>query len=110
MKHIAAYLLAVLGGNMHPAKGDIEKILSSVGVDAEEEMLDKLMSELQGKSLEEVIEAGRSKMSSVPMGGAVAASGAAVAASTEEKPEEEAKVEEEEEEESDDDMGFGLFD
>merc|ERR1711937_843392 len=95
MKHIAAYLLCVLGGNASPSAGDVEKILASVGAEADSEKLTKLMGELEGKNIEEVIAAGTEKLASVPCGAAAAA-------------EEEKK--EESEEESDDDMGFSLFD
>ena len=35
MRIVAAYLLAVIGGNAKPGKADITKILDSVGVKAE---------------------------------------------------------------------------
>ena len=69
------------------------------------ERLEKLISELQGKDINELIAEGTSKLASVPSGGAAAsaapaAGGAAPAAAAEaEKPKEEEK------EESDDDMG-----
>ena len=101
-------------------------------VDTDSDRLDKLISELEGKDVNQLIQEGSSKLASVPSGGgaasaapAAAAGGAAPAA--EEKKEE--KKEEEKEvrpplsliagtladthvvlQESDDDMGFGLFD
>jgi large subunit ribosomal protein LP2 len=54
MKHIAAYLLAVLGGNDAPAAKDITSILSSVGVDADADQLKSVLGELKGKNVEEV--------------------------------------------------------
>mmetsp|Transcript_12344 Transcript_12344/g.31364 ORF Transcript_12344/g.31364 Transcript_12344/m.31364 type:complete len:107 (-) Transcript_12344:205-525(-) len=106
MKHIAAYLLCVLGGNASPSSADVEKILASVGAEADSAKLSQLMSELSGKDIAEVIAAGSEKLASVPSGGAVASSSgpAGGAAAAEEK------KEESEEEESDDDMGFSLFD
>ena len=59
MRYVAAYLLAVLGGNANPSEADLKKILSSVGIDAEAENLKKVISELKGKSLEEVIAEGK---------------------------------------------------
>jgi len=108
MKVVAAYLLAHLGGNANPSADDISKILSSVGVETDAEAVSKLLSELEGKNVEEVIAAGREKLSSVPAGGAVAAAGGAAAGggAAAEAPKEEEKVEEEE----DEDMGFSLFD
>ncbi|XP_055835845.1 60S acidic ribosomal protein P2-2 [Solanum dulcamara] len=113
MKVIAAYLLAVLGGNKSPSGADLKKILGSVGADADEDRIELLLSQVKGKDITELIAAGREKLASVPAGGgggvAVAASagGAAAAPAAEEKKEEK-KVEEKEE--SDDDMGFSLFD
>ncbi|KAI0763798.1 60s acidic ribosomal protein-domain-containing protein [Trametes elegans] len=111
MRHLAAYLLLQIGGNTSPSAADIKKVLGAVGIEAEDERLEKLISELQGKDINELIAEGSSKLASVPSGGAVAASGGAApsggAAAAEEKKEEK---KEEEKEESDDDMGFGLFD
>ncbi|XP_041073860.1 60S acidic ribosomal protein P2-like [Polyodon spathula] len=116
MRYVAAYLLAVLGGKDSPKSGDLQKILESVGIEADDVRMDKVINELSGKKVEDVIAQGYSKLASVPAGGAavaVASSGAAAAGSGGAAP---AKVEEkkeekkEESEESDDDMGFGLFD
>eukprot|EP00824_Muranothrix_gubernata_P007238 TRINITY_DN1928_c3_g1_i1.p2 TRINITY_DN1928_c3_g1~~TRINITY_DN1928_c3_g1_i1.p2 ORF type:complete len:108 (+),score=62.55 TRINITY_DN1928_c3_g1_i1:40-363(+) len=107
MKLIAAYLLAVLGGNAHPDAAAIKNILNSVGIEADEERLTALLAKLDGKDVNEVMEEGRGKLSSIPAGGAMA--GGAAAAQPEAK-EEEKKEEEEEEEEEEADMGFSLFD
>ncbi|XP_059210073.1 large ribosomal subunit protein P2-like [Centropristis striata] len=113
MRYVAAYLLAALGGNENPEAKDIKKILESVGIEADDARLDKVVTELAGKNVEEVIATGYGKLASVPAGGAVAVassaaagSGGAAAPAAEEKKEEK----KEESEESDDDMGFGLFD
>lgn len=58
MRYVAAYLLAVLGGKASPAAADVEKILSSVGIEADGEKLKKVISELNGKDVEELIAAG----------------------------------------------------
>lgn len=107
MRTIAAYLLAVLGGKESPSAADVTKILESVGISVDAAQTAKIVSELEGKSLDELIAAGTKKMSSVPSGGAssggaapAAAGGAAAAA---EKPKEKS-------EESEADMGFSLFD
>lgn len=42
MRYVAAYLLANLGGNASPSAADIEKILSSVGIEADKEKLKKV--------------------------------------------------------------------
>lgn len=54
MKHLAAYLLLGLGGNTSPSASDIKSVLSSVGVDADDERLEKLLGELKGKDISEV--------------------------------------------------------
>ncbi|PFH51900.1 hypothetical protein AMATHDRAFT_58108 [Amanita thiersii Skay4041] len=113
MRHIAAYLLLQIGGKTEPTAGDIKKLLSTVGIEADENRLESLISELQGKNIGELIAEGSSKLASVPSGGGVAAApatggaAAAAAGAAEEKKEEK---KEEKEEESDEDMGFGLFD
>ncbi|PON47498.1 60S acidic ribosomal protein P2B [Trema orientale] len=115
MKVIAAYLLAVLGGNASPSADDVAKILQSVGADVPEDRVSFLLDEVKGRDLVELIASGREKLASVPSGGGAVAysapaggagGAAAPAAAAESKKEE--KVEEKEE--SDDDMGFSLFD
>ncbi|KAJ4950416.1 hypothetical protein NE237_027248 [Protea cynaroides] len=115
MKVVAAYLLAVLGGNTNPSGNDLKNILGSVGAEAEDDRIELLLSEVKGKDITELIASGREKLASVPAGGgggaiAVAATGGGGggAAPAAEEPKKEEKVEEKEE--SDDDMGFSLFD
>ncbi|KAL9413356.1 hypothetical protein AB3S75_041933 [Citrus x aurantiifolia] len=112
MKVIAAYLLAVLGGNANPSADDLKNILGSVGAEADDERIEFLLSEVKGKDITELIASGREKLASVPSGGGVAVAAAAPAAGGAAAPAAEAKKEEkvEEKEESDDDMGFSLFD
>jgi len=109
MKYLAAYLLLVQGGNTAPSAADIKQILETVGSEVEESRITSLLSSLEGKSIDEVIAEGSSKLASVPTGGSGAAAAAApgAAAAEEAAP---AEKEEEAKEESDDDMGFGLFD
>ncbi|KAL8217146.1 hypothetical protein R6Q57_023983 [Mikania cordata] len=115
MKVVAAYLLALLGGNTCPSAEDLKNILGSVGADADDDKIELLLSQVKGKDITELIASGREKLASVPSGGggvAVSAAaggggGAAPAAAAAESKKEE-KVEEKEE--SDDDMGFSLFD
>lgn len=58
MRYVAAYLLAILGGKTAPNKTDIEKILSSVGVEVDAERLNKVISEINGKNVDELIAQG----------------------------------------------------
>eukprot|EP01123_Difflugia_compressa_P014083 TRINITY_DN69_c0_g1_i1.p1 TRINITY_DN69_c0_g1~~TRINITY_DN69_c0_g1_i1.p1 ORF type:complete len:116 (-),score=49.17 TRINITY_DN69_c0_g1_i1:46-393(-) len=69
MRHVAAYLLAKLGGKENPTEADITTILEAAGVEADTEKISKLLSELEGKDLNEVLAAGRAKLSAVPSGG-----------------------------------------
>ncbi|XP_074268163.1 large ribosomal subunit protein P2-like [Silene latifolia] len=110
MKVVCAYLLASLGGNSSPSAADLKKILSSVGIEPDEDRLELFMSQVAGKSIEEVIASGRQKLASVPSGGgaAVSAAPSAGGAAAAEPAKEEKKVEEKEE--SDEEMGFSLFD
>ena len=54
MKHLAAYLLLGLGGNSSPSESDIKEVLESVGIEADGERLEKLLSELKGKDISQV--------------------------------------------------------
>lgn len=59
MRYVAAYLLAVLGGNENPSVDDIKKILGSVGIEADMACLKKVISELSGKSINDLIAEGK---------------------------------------------------
>merc|ERR1712206_63672 len=98
-RYVAAYMLAALGGNEDISAADIEKILSSVGIEAESDKLEKVISELKGKNLATLIAEGHSKLASMPAGAAPEAA----------KEEKEEKKKESESESDDDCMGFGLF-
>lgn len=54
MKHLAAYLLLGLGGNTSPSAEDIKEVLSSVGIEPDEERLESLLKELEGKDINQV--------------------------------------------------------
>ncbi|KAL7742675.1 hypothetical protein ACLKA6_005134 [Drosophila palustris] len=108
MRYVAAYLLAVLGGQESPANADLEKILSSVGIEADAERLTRVIKELKGKSIDDLIKEGREKLSSMPVGGgaapAAAAAGAPAAAAGGDKKEAKKEEKKEESESEDDDM------
>merc|ERR1712046_254994 len=93
MKVIAAYMLAVTGGNETPNVADCKKILSSVGVNLaedEEKRLEDLVEEMASSSLAEVMEKGHALLKTVPGGsGGAAAPGAPAGgdAAAEKKPE-----------------------
>lgn len=54
MRHIAAYLLLQTGGNAEPSAADIKKLLATVGIEADDSRLAALISELKGKSINDV--------------------------------------------------------
>ncbi|GAB4833435.1 hypothetical protein Ancab_031678 [Ancistrocladus abbreviatus] len=106
MQVIAAYLLAVLGGNTRPSADNLRDILGSVGVEANDDRIEFFWSKINGKDITELIAIGREKLASIPTGGgggiAIAAagggtgsSGSAAPAAT--GPKKEEKVEEKEE-------------
>lgn len=57
MRYVAAYCLAALGGNSPSAK-DIEKVLGAVAIDCDADLAKKVVSELQGKNLDQLIAEG----------------------------------------------------
>ena len=54
MRHLAAYLLLQIGGNANPTAKDVKKVLGAVGIEADDELLEKLISELEGKDVNAV--------------------------------------------------------
>merc|ERR1711917_70249 len=62
MRYVAAYLLAQLGGNDAPDAAAIKAILGSVGVDADEEKMNKVISELSGKAIADVLAEGKENL------------------------------------------------
>ena len=58
MRYVAAFLLAVLGGKSDPTVADIEKILSSVGVESDQETIKRIIKQLGGKNINDVIAEG----------------------------------------------------
>jgi large subunit ribosomal protein LP2 len=97
MKHVASYLLLVLGGNASPSADDVTKALSSVGVEADSESLNKLISELEGKDLDELLASGSELLAKFGGGGGGGGGGGAGGAAAAEEEKEEVKKEEEEE-------------
>ena len=67
MRYVAAALLTALAGQEINA-ANIEKILSSVGVEVDKANLDIVVKEMAGKSVEELIAAGSTKLASMPSG------------------------------------------
>ena len=61
--------MLVLGGNDTPTADDVSKALSSVGIESDSEQLDKLISELDGKDLSEILTSGEVLLAKFGSGG-----------------------------------------
>ncbi|KAH6988802.1 hypothetical protein BKA56DRAFT_574652 [Ilyonectria sp. MPI-CAGE-AT-0026] len=90
MKHLAAYLLLGLGGNTSPSASDIKEVLKSVRIDANDERLEKLLSELQGKDIKQLISDGTCQLAIRPTvsAGRTPAAGVPAEEADEEEPKE----------------------
>lgn len=116
MKYLAAYLLLKLGGAEEVTAEDVRKVVSASGAEVDDERVTALLDAVNGRSVEDLVTEGRSKMESVagvavaaaaaPAGAAAAAGGDKAAATEAAK----GAAKEEPKEESDEDLGFGLFD
>jgi len=98
MRHLAAYLLLVAGGNATPSAEDVTALLGQAGIDVDSERLTQLITDLEGKDVAELYTLGRERLvaggaaaGAAAAAGAPAAAGAAPAgeAKKEEKPKEE---------------------
>ena len=58
MRYLAAYLLVTLGGKANPTAEDIEKVLSSVGIDSDKKKVQLVLEKLKGKNIEATIAEG----------------------------------------------------
>ena len=96
MRHVAAYLLCVLGGKEAPSAADVEKVITACGGEADSDKIAALLKELEGKNIGELIDAGKEKLSTVSIGGGGGGGGGAAAGDA--GAAEEAKKEESEEE------------
>ncbi|EAY13270.1 60s Acidic ribosomal protein [Trichomonas vaginalis G3] len=93
MKYIAAYLLSVAAGNAKPTQEQVKKILEAAGVEVDAAQLEQVITKMNEKSVEELVETGKNEMGKVG-GAAPAHAGSAPAAAAAEAPKEEAKEEE----------------
>ncbi|CAL5978678.1 Putative_60S acidic ribosomal protein P2 [Hexamita inflata] len=102
MRHLAAYMLAKISGIAEPTEADVSKILKSADVEVDATELKAVVDAIKatGKPYEELIEAGKKRMASLPSGGAAAPVAAAAV-------KEEAKKEKTEEEQIVGGFAFG---
>merc|ERR1712189_63402 len=96
MRHVAAYLLAALSGNV-PTADAVNSILASVGVEADPEALKIVMKKFEGQDIESLIASGGALLAAMPAGGGGGAVAAAGGAGDAPAAEEEKKKEEPEE-------------
>lgn len=96
MRHLAIYLLLQLGGNAEPSKEDVTKAMNAAGIEVDTATLDRLYSDIDGKSIADLMEEGKEQLAKFGSGGGGGggggggAGGAAEAeAEKEEEPEEE---------------------
>mmetsp|Transcript_12484 Transcript_12484/g.18863 ORF Transcript_12484/g.18863 Transcript_12484/m.18863 type:complete len:120 (-) Transcript_12484:175-534(-) len=112
MKVIAAYILAVLGGNETPAAADITKILESVGADVDSDKVTQFLSEVEGKNIWNLIDEGKEKLGAAPVaavGGAAAPAAGGDAAGDKAAAEKKADESASDDDPLGDDGGFDLF-
>jgi len=69
MRHLAVYLLLVLGGNENPTADEVSHALSAAGLESDAARVDQLIAELGGKNIKELMDAGRAKLATVSVGG-----------------------------------------
>jgi large subunit ribosomal protein LP2 len=104
MKHLAVYMMLKLGGKAEPTAEEITTAMAAVGIAGDDARLATMMAELEGKDLNELLEAGTAMLAKFGGGGGGGGGGAggdAGGAAEEEK-------EEEKEEEEEMDMGGGM--
>jgi large subunit ribosomal protein LP2 len=97
MRHLAAYLLLVAGGNATPTAADVTALLGQAGIEVNEERLNQLIGDLEGKDIAEIIAEGKEKLmvggamaaAAAPAAGGAAPAAAGAPAAAAEKPKEE---------------------
>ena len=62
MKYFAAYLLLKTGGNDSPTADDVSKVLAAAGVDCDSATCARVISELDGKDISELINSGKDRI------------------------------------------------
>lgn len=65
MKHLAAYLLLVLGGNATPSADDVTAVITAAGGEVDSDKLTALLGDLEGKDIHELLAKGDKDLKSV---------------------------------------------
>jgi large subunit ribosomal protein LP2 len=68
MLEVAALLLCKIGGKAGSAE-DIKAVIEAAGGEVNEDALSKLIGDMDGKDVNELLAAGMEKLKDVPMGG-----------------------------------------
>jgi large subunit ribosomal protein LP2 len=68
MHEVAALLLCKLGGKSGSAD-EVKEVLTAAGLEANEDALTKLLGDLEGKDMNEILAAGAEKIKDVPFSG-----------------------------------------
>lgn len=55
MRHLAAYLLLVLGGNASPNAEQVNAVIAAAGGEADEAKVTALLADLEGKDIHELL-------------------------------------------------------
>lgn len=84
-------MIAITGQS--PNKDNVSAVLNAAGCTIDDEKLKTLFSQVEGKDIGELVEAGRAKLQSVPTGGAASAGAAATPAAAKEEAAPEAESE-----------------
>ena len=95
MKHIAAYMLLKLGGK-DPSADAITAVIAAAGGEADADAVAKLVADMEGKDIDELLASGMEKLKDVPMGGGGGGGGGGAAGGADAEEKEEEKEEEEE--------------
>ena len=80
MRHLAAFLMCVIGGNATPSAADVTKVITSCGGAVDDEKLAALMADMEGKTVADMLAAGMEKVEKCASAGAAPAAAAAGAA------------------------------
>ncbi len=55
MRHLAAYVLLVIGGNATPSAEQVSAVITAAGGEADQASLDALIADLEGKDIHELL-------------------------------------------------------
>jgi len=72
MKHIAAYVLLLLGGNATPSVDDITNLITSAGGEVDADKINTLLADLEGKDIHELLAKGETDLKSCVAAGPAA--------------------------------------